>query len=452
MKTRLARRACAIAAMNAVVLAMSAPASGTVIPLTDFVNRFGAGNLDQFTIAVNPGSSGQNVGYTSGTTNHTATGGSFEGRAHNRLVITDTNAATGTGTGGPPAATTAWSLRHFMPASSQNGDESGITPPQTFPVPTVGNIGFAGYYLRTSTAGLSTALAVDDGAGGTERSTIVSVIADGQWHRYEWNLGDANQWVSQFSGDGDIDSPNSLVDAVWLWRDVAFNSNGVTSQVATVDFDFLGWNPAGSLAAIPGLFNTGLNEVGTPGTAYTGDAHWTVNRVASAGAPASTELGAPGAIVNQDGNPIPPWAGNNATSGWISSQYTVNFDDIAGFYDFNVDFNVNADDVLAQVIEGRWLADDQGIEIFLNGAPSGFTVNSQTTFASFMFDSGFVAGLNRLTFRTENIGTTDSGIRVEFTNVFIEVPEPATLTLGALGMLALGARRNRRQNSISSIA
>mgnify|MGYP002624214537 CR=1 FL=1 len=459
MKSRLARRACTIAAMNAAFLAFHSPAEGTVIPLTDFVSRFGSPNLDQFTIAVNPGSSGQNVGYTSGSTTATGTGGSFEGRGHNRLIITDTNAATGTGTGGPPAATTAWSLRHFMPASSQDGDESGLTPPNLFPVPLVGNAGFAGYYLRTGAPGLVTGLAIDHGpTGGTERSTIVPVIADGQWHRYEWNLGDANDWVAQFgASNGQIDSANSLVDAVWFWRDVAFNSNGTTSQVATIDFDFLGWNPNGSLAAIPGIFNTGLNAAGPPATPYTGDAHWTVDRGATANAPASTELGAPAAVVNQDGNPVPPWAPNNSTSGWVSSQYTVNFDDLGGIYDFNIDFEVAPDDVMGLVIEGRWLVDTdatatgpQGLNIFLNGVASGFTANSQTVFSSFIFDSGFVAGLNRLTFRYENVGTSDSGIRVEFTNVFVDappIPEPATLSLAAMGLLALARRRNREDRS-----
>ncbi len=74
---------------------------------------------------------------------------------------------------------------------------------------TVGSIGF---WLMTESPDLTVALNLDDDYDGTEQSTFVDVIADGQWHRYEWSLEDASLWSSAAydSGDGVLGDSISL--------------------------------------------------------------------------------------------------------------------------------------------------------------------------------------------------------------------------------------------------
>ncbi|MEA2734111.1 MAG: hypothetical protein QOE14_562, partial [Humisphaera sp.] len=69
-----------------------------------------------------------------------------------------------------------------------------------------------------------------------------SVIADGLWHLYEWNLADPAQWDIFNNGDGDIDGPVTTVDSIFI--------SSLTDQNATVWLDALSYNPTGSVAAV----------------------------------------------------------------------------------------------------------------------------------------------------------------------------------------------------------
>ena len=45
------------------------------------------------------------------------------------------------------------------------------------------------------------------------------MIADGEWHLYQWNLDDAGEWDAFAGGaDGDIDGVSGFVsiDSIWL--------------------------------------------------------------------------------------------------------------------------------------------------------------------------------------------------------------------------------------------
>lgn len=71
-------------------------------------------------------------------------------------------------------------------------------------------------WLKTSTAvsGATVQLYMDD-SDGTEGSSAITVINDGAWHEYKWNLG---TWsgVNVSGGNGKIDAANVTLDAIVL--------------------------------------------------------------------------------------------------------------------------------------------------------------------------------------------------------------------------------------------
>jgi hypothetical protein len=112
--------------------------------------------------------------------------------------------------------------------------------------------GFVGYWLRTSTAGMRASILLDDFDGAvntTERGEFIDIIADGQWHLYEWDLDDATRWAG-FAGtgvNGEINAPTVTIDGIWTVRP------GVVGDDfdATFWIDDVGHNPTGSLAVVP---------------------------------------------------------------------------------------------------------------------------------------------------------------------------------------------------------
>lgn len=121
----------------------------------------------------------------------------------------------------------------------------GGIPANNPPVPSVG---FAGYWLKTTAADLTTSLIVNDG-GGTEQGRLKSVIADGQWHLYEWNLGirsNSSEWLNFSGGTGVIDRPTLTVNSIQLW------TRGVPRVIdATVWIDDVSHSTSGSLFPEP---------------------------------------------------------------------------------------------------------------------------------------------------------------------------------------------------------
>ncbi len=186
-----------------------------------------------------------------------------------------------------------------------------------------------------------------------------------------------------------------------------------------------------------GVFSTGVGSFST-----VVDQHWTVQRVAAADSPVSAGPGAPTFIVPSDGFPIPPWIANDADSQWISSAPNNDGNDLPGFYDYSIDFDLLTPGFL---IEGEWAADNRGVDIFLNGVATGQTTAGFGALSDFILAEGFQVGLNRLTFRVQNDGTAlnPTGLRVNITNAQVIIPEPGTLSLGVLGAMALMARRRR---------
>jgi hypothetical protein len=189
---------------------------------------------------------------------------------------------------------------------------------------------------------------------------------------------------------------------------------------------------AGQASADPiSLFNTGVNAGGMPlpdGTL--GDPHYTLVSVPSG---STTVIRV---RTSAGGFPIPPWVGNNSTSAWIGPNNNAEVDGPIGHYDYRTTFTLSSASAIK--ITGRWTTDNEGVNILLNGVPTGNTLPSATSFSSFhsfTITGNGVAGSNTLDFIVNNDGGP-TGVRAEFFGANT-VPEPGTLTLAAIGMTGL---------------
>ena len=109
----------------------------------------------------------------------------------------------------------AWTLRHNSGTGTNLAAEPG------------GNTkfdatGYVGFWLKTDDAGITVRIGIDDPVSGNtalERGFAQSVIADDQWHLYQWNLEDAGHWDAYSGGaDGEIDAATGKVsiDSIWF--------------------------------------------------------------------------------------------------------------------------------------------------------------------------------------------------------------------------------------------
>lgn len=153
-----------------------------------------------------------------------------EGFASQRLVVVDDPAVSGT-----------WTVRHLAGVTGTGAPSPG-SPGGNLPLNSVGSIGF---WLNTTSAGVTAQFYMDDSPSGLEGSTAKSVIADGQWHLYEWQFDDAAQWNNVSGGNGTIDGAVVTIDSI------VFKG----SADATIYIDTVAHNPNGSLALIAGDFN-----------------------------------------------------------------------------------------------------------------------------------------------------------------------------------------------------
>jgi hypothetical protein len=132
-----------------------------------------------------------------------------------------------------------WQLRH------NSGIGSAAQPPGNVQLAPTGWVGF---WLKTddATAG-NIQIAIDDpvpgGSTAIEKGRPLAIIADNQWHLYQWNLEDAEDWLTFNGGsNGAIDAFNGYVtiDSMWIT-----GSGNVQLFLDTVSH-----NPDGMLTAL----------------------------------------------------------------------------------------------------------------------------------------------------------------------------------------------------------
>jgi hypothetical protein len=120
------------------------------------------------------------------------------------------------------------------------------------------NVGFAasghiGYWLRTTSEGLLASIYIDDGTHeefGRQRS----VIADGQWHLYQWNL-DASSGLNEWLGGdgmigGSLPGGSATINALRL--ESASNLPGDFNAIFWIDD--ISHNPNGVVVPEPSVF------------------------------------------------------------------------------------------------------------------------------------------------------------------------------------------------------
>lgn len=191
-------------------------------------------------------------------------------------------------------------------------------------------------------------------------------------------------------------------------------AGSVTSVVATLT---VSW-------PIVGLFNTGVDDAGSPLSDNAAELHYTY-------APWSDVTTVPIVATASGGYPIGPWLGDDAASAWITPSASTlgpNRPDGAANYGYQIQFDLAGLNPATAAIHGKWSADDAGIDILINGQSTG---QSNTvlygSWTPFQLLNGFVANKNTLTFLVNNgvgqaASTGPTGLRVEMGGTAVPMP------------------------------
>lgn len=171
------------------------------------------------------------------------------------------------------------------------------------------------------------------------------------------------------------------------------------------------FTPAVQAAAIPGLFNTGVDDAGALLPAGARDPHWRLVQSADASVPG------PAAYVVREGFPIPPWIANGPDSKWIAPRADQSGGNVPGNYTYQLVFDLTGFDPATAALTGRWSSDNAGLEVRLNGQPTGVTFDGNFGAFSpeFTLRTGFLEGTNTLEFVVNNAGDSvnPTGFRAE---------------------------------------
>jgi hypothetical protein len=213
-----------------------------------------------------------------------------------------------------------------------------------------------------------------------------------------------------------------------------------------------------SAAPITDLFSTGLDASGTLLPNGGTDPHWTVISSPTISGTPNFYNGSAKAYY------ITAWTPTNqANSQWISMPNGGNdttefvptdqfvegavYEFVPQDYVYQTTFTLPADFVTAE-ITGRWVADNEGIAMKLNGAtkPFGSIVDG---FQTFSITDGFVAGSNTLSFDVRNLrqvaeNFNPTGMQVQLSGTYA-VPEPTGMGLAASGLAVAGGLGIRRR-------
>ena len=132
-------------------------------------------------------------------------------------------------------------------------------------------------------------------------------------------------------------------------------------------------------------------------------------------------------VLVSDGFPIPPWLPNSETSGWLVPNADPDANAPPGLYTYTISFELEGEvDAETVTLIGRWATDNSGIDVVVNGTPTGLTGGGFTAWTEFPENAGlglFVDGENTVEFLVDNAPPNDNptGLRVE---AFVGVPVP----------------------------
>lgn len=185
-----------------------------------------------------------------------------------------------------------------------------------------------------------------------------------------------------------------------------------------------------------GLFSTGLDASGTVLAIGDIDPHYRL-------VDGSSVYG-----VNDAAGFPGYWMAPSGSSKWITVQvdsggYAADLGAGATFT-VRTQFDLSGYDLGSAVLNGRVAADNQVVDVLLNGQSLGVNWSSYGSFANFTAMTGFAAGVNTLDFIVDNWGGP-MGLRTELDGSFtaLPVPEPGSLLMLATGLVGLQLRRRR---------
>lgn len=193
------------------------------------------------------------------------------------------------------------------------------------------------------------------------------------------------------------------------------------------------------------VYNTGLGAA-SPGDQ---DQNWTVQS-----GPAYEVIGSASAWFPFNGW----WLLNDGVSQWIAPQpaYDGGPTDAGGNYIFRTTFSLSGMIPSTAQIQGRWLTDNQGVNIYLNAQALGLTTPLSSFQAWSVFNilagSLFEPGMNTLDFVVYNIPQdvgNPVGLRVELSGTAADmvIPEPGTFALLGIGLVGVGIFYRRRKRA-----
>lgn len=188
-----------------------------------------------------------------------------------------------------------------------------------------------------------------------------------------------------------------------------------------------------SAATIPGLFNTGVDGAGVALAGGDGvtDPHWMV-----VGGSNALTFFRPGDYLAE-----------NSGSRWVNPNGVIA--DPGPSYVLRLQFDLTGFQVATATINGNWGADNCGLVRLNGGPPSGDTTGDCGNAANFQsltpfsFSSGFVEGINTLELDVVNFGDSSAARVDNLTGTAAAVPEPASLMMAGLCLVALGVTRRR---------
>lgn len=202
---------------------VAAAASGSII-FDDF-------NIDEGHFGSGPSTSATSVGEDATSMIDRILTGNLEGNGSQLLHLVH------------DATTTALRIRHLSGAGTPANNLS-------FAVSALED-GFIGFYLKTTATGWETSINLDGPANSTAQmrgSTSIPIIADGEWHLYEWSL-DSATWgsvpgvVNQTTGA--LPDLTYTIDSIYF-RDL----DGTPGPTADIQMDFVAKSDSGSIGGL----------------------------------------------------------------------------------------------------------------------------------------------------------------------------------------------------------
>jgi hypothetical protein len=221
-------------------------------------------NVDTGHFGFAPNFSGSSVGEAVppsspiGTTTRVETDGPLEGAGHEQIVLVH------------DGGTVNMRIRHVSGGPPYTSTQAGNPAANTTFTTSAGTDGFIGFYLKTSAtnAAWTVGLNLDDStntAAGMDMGVNKPIIADGEWHLYEWDLDNNDDWaaVTGIGGNGTIEDGQHSIDSIYIFT----NQTGTANQVRDPLFlDFVAKSDSGSIAALvpePGAISLiGLAGIG----------------------------------------------------------------------------------------------------------------------------------------------------------------------------------------------